>query len=169
VLLAVVVAPGLEQAGFEVLSVHLFIMYCGMLSYITPPVAIAAYQASIIGRADPMKTGFVAMRLGILLFFIPILFIYDPAFILHAKPLQVIHAIGTAIPGVILLGSGVEGYLIGVGRLGIPARILSFIGGVALLVPFWPAEVMAAILIIGVIVYQKLAGASATKAVDHGS
>jgi TRAP-type uncharacterized transport system fused permease subunit len=49
------------------IAAHLFIQYFGMLSFITPPLAIAAFAAATLTNADPMRTGFAAMRLGIML------------------------------------------------------------------------------------------------------
>ena len=81
IFLAVVLAPALEQAGLNRLAVHLFILYWGTVSYITPPVALGAYAAASLAGAQPMKTGLQAMRLGSIIYFIPFFFVFDPAFI----------------------------------------------------------------------------------------
>ena len=65
IFLAVVLGPALYRSGSHLVASHLFILYWGMLSYITPPVALAAVAAATIANASPMKTGFLAMRLGI--------------------------------------------------------------------------------------------------------
>src|SRR5690606_20233516 len=64
IFLAVILAPALIRAGLDPLAVHLFIMYWGMISFITPPVAIGAFVAAGLAKAPPMQTGFEAMRLG---------------------------------------------------------------------------------------------------------
>ncbi|MBA7615256.1 hypothetical protein ES703_22534 [subsurface metagenome] len=74
IFLAIILAPGLIGVGLNPLAVHLFIMYCGMISYITPPVAIGAFAAAGLAGSAPMKTGFQAMRLGIVIYFIPFFF-----------------------------------------------------------------------------------------------
>jgi len=124
VLLAVVVAPAMVQAGFETMSAHLFILYCGMLSYITPPVAIGAYAAAGIAEANPFSTGFKAVRIGILIFIIPILFVFNPAFILNGSTPEILRAVGGGVVSVILLASAIEGYLLGMGTLSLVDRFV---------------------------------------------
>ena len=83
IFLAVVLAPALVSQDLNPLSVHLFILYWAMLSYITPPVALGAYAAASIAEANPLKTGFAAMRLGSVIYIIPFIFVLDVAFILQ--------------------------------------------------------------------------------------
>ena len=83
IFLAVVLAPALVSQNLDPLSVHLFILYWAMLSYITPPVALGAYAAASIAEANPLKTGFAAMRLGSVIYIIPFIFVLDVAFILQ--------------------------------------------------------------------------------------
>lgn len=64
VLLAALVAPALIKAGLHPIGAHLYVMYFGMVSMITPPVAIAAFAAAGLARADPMSTGWAAVRFG---------------------------------------------------------------------------------------------------------
>jgi len=117
VFLAIVLAPALVQAGLNELAVHLFIVYCGMLSYITPPVCVAVYPASTIAGSDAMHTGITAMRLGSVKFIIPFFFVLNPALILQASLLPAVHATITALVGVIIIGSALEGYLVGIRTL----------------------------------------------------
>src|SRR4030042_5719573 len=88
-----------------------------MLSYITPPVALCAFAASTIAKASPMKIGITACRLGGAIFILPFFFVIDPALVMQGEPLEVIYAFITAALGMFLLGSGFEGYMIGVGNL----------------------------------------------------
>ncbi|MFC1907690.1 TRAP transporter permease, partial [Chloroflexota bacterium] len=64
IFLAIVLAPALVTAGLNPLAVHLFLMYWGMISFITPPVSVGAYAAASVAQSKPMRTGFEAMRLG---------------------------------------------------------------------------------------------------------
>src|SRR3546814_3461331 len=64
VFLAIVLAPSLITAGLDPMAVHMFILYWGMLSFITPPVALGAFAAAAISGSDPMRAGFTAMRIG---------------------------------------------------------------------------------------------------------
>ena len=70
-----------------------------------------------IARADGMKTAWTSLRLGAVLFFVPAFFVLQPSLIMQGSPLDIIYHASTAAIGIILLTSGLEGYLIGVGRL----------------------------------------------------
>jgi len=76
--------PALAKLGFDPLAAHMFVFYFAIVSNITPPVALAAYAASSIADASPNKTGFQAMKLGILAFIIPFAFCYDQGLLLSA-------------------------------------------------------------------------------------
>ncbi|TGG94260.1 TRAP transporter fused permease subunit [Natronospirillum operosum] len=82
VLLAVLMAPALVQVGIEPLAAHFFIFYFGVLSMITPPVAIAAFSAASIGDARPMRTAVECVALGWPLFVLPFMMIVNPALLL---------------------------------------------------------------------------------------
>ncbi len=141
IFLAIVLAPALIQGGLDPLAVHLFIFYWGMVSYITPPVALGAYAAAAIAEASPMRTGFEAMRLGSIIYFIPFFFVLDPAFILRAPWPDIVLVTVSALAGVTLLAAALQGYLIGVGDLtarplvGWPVRGLILAGGLFLATP----------------------------------
>ncbi|MBX2838246.1 MAG: TRAP transporter fused permease subunit, partial [Gammaproteobacteria bacterium] len=92
VLLAALVAPSLVQAGIEPIAAHLFILYFGMMSMITPPVALAAFAAATITKADPLKTALAAMRVGWAAFIIPFLFVATPALVLQGNSIQIVSA-----------------------------------------------------------------------------
>ena len=77
------VSTGFGEPKLDPLSVHLFILYWAVLSYITPPVALGAYAAASIAESNPLKTGFAAMRLGSVIYIIPFIFVLDAAFILQ--------------------------------------------------------------------------------------
>ena len=64
IILAVLIAPSLVKAGVPQISAHLFVFYSGIISAITPPVALAAYAGAAIAKAPPLRTGFLAMRIG---------------------------------------------------------------------------------------------------------
>jgi len=123
-----------------------------MLSYITPPVAIGAYAAAGLAQSNPMKTGFIAMRLGLLIFVIPILFVYNPAFILYGSVIVILRTIAAAVLAVILIGSSIEGYLIGIGRLLAITRIICCISGIMLLNPHFTIQILGFGMIVVLIV-----------------
>ena len=81
IFLAVVLAPALVQAGLNELAVHLFILYWGMVSFITPPVALGAFSAATLAGANPMASAWEATRLGVVIYVIPFFFVLNPALI----------------------------------------------------------------------------------------
>lgn len=115
---AVILAPALVELGLNVMAVHMFLLYCGILSFITPPVCIAVYPAAAFAGAGVMKTGWTAVRLGAVLFIIPFFFIIEPALVLQGPILKIIYTSITAFFGVWLLASSLEGYLAWVGPFG---------------------------------------------------
>ena len=140
IFLAVVFAPGMIASGFDPLAIHLFLLYWGMLSFITPPVAIGAFAAAALAEADGMKTGFQAMRLGAILYFIPFFFVLNPAMIFHGSWTSVILVTVTAFVGVVFIAAALQGYLLGVGPLTggllvVPTRALLLIGGLLFAMP----------------------------------
>ena len=140
IFLAIVLAPALVKVGLDPLAVHMFLLYWGMLSFITPPVAIGAFAAASLAQARPMETGFEAMRLGTIIYFIPFFFVLNPALIFHGSWYAVIFVCTTAVIGVVLLSSGLQGYLTFVGGfrsdlLGWIARAFVIVGGLVFALP----------------------------------
>jgi len=140
ILLAVVLAPALVQVGLNPIAAHLFIMYWGMVSYITPPVALGAFAAATFAGANPIRAGFTAMRLGSIIYILPFLFVLEPALIGIGAWSEIIPVIILAFIGVWLIASGTQGYLAGYGSLGhgvigILIRICTISGGVAIAIP----------------------------------
>ncbi|CAN0483908.1 unnamed protein product, partial [Discosporangium mesarthrocarpum] len=111
VLLSALIAPALIEAGMEAIPAHLFILYFGMMSMITPPIALAAFAASTLTKADPMATGFAAMKFGWTAYFVPFLFVYSPTLILLGEPADIVVNVTTAIIGTYFASLGVVGYL----------------------------------------------------------
>jgi TRAP transporter 4TM/12TM fusion protein len=133
VLLAVLVAPGLAKLGIMPIAAHLFIFYFGMLSMITPPVCIASYAAATIGKTDPIRTGWEAMRLCSIAYVVPFLFVFSPALLLYGPWHLVTLSVTTAVTGSILLGVGLVGFLFR--PIGPVKRACFVIAAVALLIP----------------------------------
>jgi len=139
--LAVTVGPALIHSGLDKIAVHLFLLYWGMISFITPPVAIGAFAAATVAHSNPMKTGLEAMRLGSIIYFVPFFFVLNPALIGRGEPLEVVLTFGAAVIGVVLVAGALQGYLVGVGRLmvfgplGWLCRALILVGGVIMMLP----------------------------------
>jgi TRAP transporter 4TM/12TM fusion protein len=135
VFLAIILAPALVQAGLNPMASHLYILYWGMLSYITPPVALAAITAASVGKADAMKTGFTAMRLGLILFILPVFFVLEPALIGQGDALHVAQAVLTAGFSVLLLSAGLSGWLYFSGRINMAERGVVIVAALLSLYP----------------------------------
>ncbi len=143
IFLAITLAPALVKAGLDPLAVHLFIMYWGMVSFITPPVALGAFAAASIARTSAFSVGFEAMRLGSVIYFLPFFFVLNPALIMRGPIQEILIVTATAAIGIALIAAALQGYLLGVGALrGLPGalgRVLLLAGGFALALPGGPA------------------------------
>lgn len=140
IFLAIVLAPPLIKTGLDPLAVHLFIMYWGMISFITPPVALASFAAAPLARTSPFAIGLQAVRLGAIIYIVPFFFALNPALILKGTPLEVAEVLLTAFPGVLMIASALQGYVVGGGHLQGSAlrwlaRALLLLGGLALAAP----------------------------------
>ncbi|MCR4265290.1 TRAP transporter fused permease subunit [Nitratireductor sp. ZSWI3] len=135
IFLSILLAPALIEAGLNPLASHLFILYWGMLSYITPPVALAAITAASIAGSPPMRTGFYAMRLGGILFILPFIFVYDPALIMHGSWPAVLKAVVFSIVAIWAMTTALEGWFYGGGRLNPVLRVATGVAGVLILLP----------------------------------
>ena len=148
IFLAILVGPALEKVGLNKMAVHMFIFYWGMLSSITPPVAIASFAAAGIAGAPAMKTGWESMWVGSIIYFIPFFFVLNPAFVLQpataggAIPIfEAIYLTITVAIGTLFICGGIQGYQAGVGdlrrsgALEWPLRVLLVVGGLVLATP----------------------------------
>jgi len=133
VLLATLVAPSLVEVGVKPMAAHLYVMYFGMMSMITPPIAIAAFAAASVAKADAMRTGFAATRFGWTAFIVPVLFVYSPSLLLIGEPGEIVIAVCTAIFGVWLISCATVGYFMR--ALSPVGRILFAAAGLGALVP----------------------------------
>ena len=147
VMLAVLVAPALVKVGVPPLAAHLFILYFGMMSLITPPVAPAAYVAAAIAQAPSMATGWTAMRFGWSSYIVPFLFVYSPAILMQGSITDIVTVTATSLFGIWLICAAMSGYFTRV--LPFPKRILFAAAGIMLLSPHQVSEVMLWINIAG--------------------
>jgi len=133
ILLSTLVAPSLVEVGIVPMAAHMFIFYFGMMSMITPPVAIAAFAAASLTGADAMRTAFAAVKFGWIAYLIPFLFVLSPTLIMQGNPVSVAVAAVTALLGVWLISAAIIGYF--ASRLGVVTRILFLIAGLGVLIP----------------------------------
>jgi TRAP transporter 4TM/12TM fusion protein len=156
VLLATLVAPALAKVGVTPMAAHMFVMYFGMMSMITPPVAIAAFAAASLAHADAMKTGWAAMQFGWIAYIIPFVFVLSPKLLMQGDTLGVTVAFVTAVAGVWMTSSAVVGYL--TRRLDAATRVLFVVAGMMLFLPADAVPFGVEIEIAGVILGALLIG-----------
>ncbi|MFC2001141.1 TRAP transporter permease [Chloroflexota bacterium] len=162
IFLALVLAPGLIQAGLDPQAVHIFVMYCALWSFVTPPVALSAFIAAIVAEADAMKTAVSSMRMGIGKYFVPFFFVLSPAMVFRGPLLESLQVIPTSILGLILISGAMEGYMWRIGNINIPLRVLFFASGFLLAFPTTTTDIwgagLAAILISSFLINKTVKG-----------
>jgi len=138
-LLATLIGPVLGDLGVVPLAAHLFIFYFGMMSMVTPPVALAAYVAASIAGADIMETGWQAFRFALVGFTLPYIFVFRPELLMlapgggTASITAIAYATVIAALGVLALAAGLAGYLLS--PLSSGQRALAFVAAALLLAP----------------------------------
>ena len=147
VVTATIAAPALiNDFGVAPLAAHMFVFYFGIVADITPPVCLAAYAGAGIAKANPFKTGIIAVKLAIAAFIIPYIFIFNPILVLvDVTPLKLIIAVTTATLGMIAVSSAMIGYFIRNSRLW--ERGVLLIGGLLLIVPELLTSIIGTLLI----------------------
>jgi TRAP transporter 4TM/12TM fusion protein len=133
IIVAVMIVPAATMLGVSQMAAHLFVFYFSAISFITPPVCMAAYVAAALAKANPLRVGFTAARLGIAGFIVPFLFIYRPAVLLVGSTMQIVVVIITASIGVMAIAAGLEGWIMR--KANLLERALLVSGGIALMFP----------------------------------
>ncbi|MEX2033966.1 MAG: TRAP transporter fused permease subunit [Xanthobacteraceae bacterium] len=133
VLTATLLAPSLVKLGVTPMAAHMYVMYFGMLSMITPPVAIAAYAAANIARVSGWTTGWTAVIVGWSTFFIPFLFVLEPALLMDGSAGAIVWNLARNLLGIYVGTAGIVGFAFT--RLSIPLRVAFAAAGVAILLP----------------------------------
>ncbi len=132
-LLATLVTPSMVEVGIPPMAAHLFALYFGMLSLITPPVAVAAFTAATVAESDFLRTGFAAVHFGWTAYVVPFLFVLAPELLMEGSALTIIHTAATAVIGVWLVSAGFMGFF--ARRLGTVHRMLFMAAGLLLFFP----------------------------------
>jgi TRAP transporter 4TM/12TM fusion protein len=122
ILTATLLAPALVKLGVTPMAAHMFVMYNGMLSMITPPVAFAAYAAANIARTDGWTTGWIACLVGWSTFILPFLFVLTPSLLMDGPTYLIGWNFCRILFGLFVGTAAIVGF--GLTRLGKPARLL---------------------------------------------
>jgi len=107
---AAVIAPGLTKIGVQPLVAHMFIFYFAVISAITPPVALASFAAAGMAQADPWKTSWIALKMGLATFLVPFMFFYSPVLLMKGDALDIVQATVSGAIGVWFLAGSTEGW-----------------------------------------------------------
>lgn len=133
IILAVLIAPAAVQAGILPMAAHLFIFYFGVISMITPPVCLASYAGAAIAGANPMRTGFTAVRFGIAAFIIPFIFVYTPPLLMTGNGWAIFVESVQALIGLGALSAALNGFVFR--RMGTLKRIILGMASLCILLP----------------------------------
>ncbi len=135
VLAALLGAPALISFGVPVVVAHFFVFYFAEMSALTPPVAIGGLVASGLAGANFMKTCLTGMRLAIMGFVLPFLFLYRPELLLQGTALQWFWAVLMCVSFLFCFIIAVEGYFRM--KLTIAERIIAIVGAIGCLIPLY--------------------------------
>ncbi|MCR5537085.1 MAG: TRAP transporter fused permease subunit [Succinivibrio sp.] len=155
VIVQAVAVPVLIKVGVVPICAHLFCLIYACLSNITPPVAMSCYVAAGIADSNQLKTGLIAVKLGLIGFIMPFFFLYNPVLLLGVQEIGVWHSLmtaGSAALGTLALASALQGYLLK--RLSWPERLLLLCVCPCLLQPGLTSDVCGLVLFVGILLWQ---------------
>ncbi len=154
VVLASIVAPALVEMGVTPMGAHMFILYFGVMSFLTPPVAVSAYVAAGIANADMWRTGWISMRMSIMAALLPFLWAYDPALLMQGSWLGIVIVCCTTVAAILLIARGVGeirgNQVVVVGSAALLALVVAAVGTS----PIWigPESPLALVIAVGALV-----------------
>ena len=159
IMLATVAQPALANLGIPPLASHLFVLYYGVISEITPPVCASAYAAAGIAGANPFKTGVSAFSLGMAKLMVPMVFVYSPAMLIilddYFTWAAFLETTLTCAVGVFMMATAVSAYFIA--PMPAPVRILMGFAAVFMVAPGATSDMYAVVLVLPVLVQQVMA------------
>ena len=155
-IIVLILGPAVAKLGVPLLIVHMFVLYYGVLSNITPPVAIAAYAAAPIAGANPLTTAILAVRIAAVGFMIPFVFVYNPSLLL-VLGVDWLPFLGVLIRlplAIWLIATGASG--VDPDRLNPAERVARVLLGIAVLTPYIPLQIGAFIAGGGLVLFHML-------------
>jgi TRAP transporter 4TM/12TM fusion protein len=135
---AALIVPSLIDSGIMPIAAHMFAFYFGVVSTITPPVALASFAAAAIAKSPPMATAFESAKVGIAKYIVPFAFIYNPSLLMEGPLYISLYSLISVLLAYWCMTLGLEGWFNGV--LSIKKRVLALLGSVCLLIP--PLEII---------------------------
>jgi len=130
---AALIVPSLIEAGIMPIAAHMFAFYFGVVSTITPPVALASFAGAAIAKSPPMSTAVESSKVGIAKYIVPFAFVYNPSLLMQGPIIWSIYSFISVLLAYWCMTLGLEGWFNG--KLNVYKRTLALIGSVALLIP----------------------------------
>ena len=130
---AALIVPSLIQAGVTPIAAHMFAFYFGVVSTITPPVALASFAGAAIAKSPPMATAVESSKVGIAKYIVPFAFIYNPALLMEGSYWISLYSLLSVLLAYWSMTLGLEGYLNK--PLNVYTRIIAFVSSILLLLP----------------------------------
>jgi len=156
IMLASVAQPALAQLGVPALASHMFVLYYGVISEITPPVCASAYAAAGIAGANPFRTGISAFSLGLGKLVVPMVFVYAPTMLImlpeHFTMTSFLQVSISCAFGIFVVASAIVGYLLT--PISALWRIWCALGGLLLVAPGTRSDLIALAMMVPVVFYQ---------------
>jgi len=150
--LATLAAPALMKLGLTPMAAHLYVVYWGVASFITPPVCLSVFVACSLSGAKVWETGWEAMKLGIAAYIVPIAFAFDQSLMLQGPPERVAIAVVTALMGAVTVASGLRGYALR--RMNLLQRAIAVVAGLLLIAPQIELSATGFVLIAFLVAWQ---------------
>ena len=151
--LAALVIPALVNMGVEPIAAHMFAFYFGLVSAITPPVALASFAAAGIAGSNPMQTGFHSFRLGIAKYILPFVFIFSPGILFVGEWHTIVISILATFAGIYALTVTTEGWMIE--AAGWPIRLAALASAALLFHPGLLTNIIGLALLVLVYFYHR--------------
>lgn len=133
IIVVLLMVPTIIQMGVPVLATHMFVFYFALLSFVTPPVALASYTAAGIARADASKTGWAAFQLCFSGFLIPFVIVNDQALLMMGPAYWIVWRVLTTILGIYVLSGAVMGWYFT--KATVMERVLGLTAAILLVIP----------------------------------
>lgn len=143
--LVVLTAPALVELGLTPEQAHLYVIFWGLASFLTPPVCNTVFVACSISGSGIWETGWEAMRLGVALFVVSFAFALNPALVMDAPVGEIALSSATALLAAVVMAAAIQGY--GLWRMTVPQRVLFAAAGLLLLAPGLTTALVALVLI----------------------
>lgn len=156
IMLVSVAQPALAQLGIPPIASHMFVLYYGVVSEITPPVCTSAYAAAAIANSNPFRTGISAFTLGLGKIVAPMAFVYAPVLLFVSSTgfdfIEFSYTATSCIIGVIALSASVVGFWLA--PMSVFERILAAISGLIFIAPSWQADLVSFAVLAPVVILQ---------------